>query len=147
VPLAADRTITATRSATVSQPVKATVTVVKPDGSKSNASATTTVRESATLTGRAVLKVKVTGRGAVCARASSPEEAQRRADAAARKRARSQARALVEPSLRRAEAQARPGLEQRMQAEARAAAQREVQAAVPKARAEAERRAAQAAGT
>src|SRR6266576_1793086 len=59
--LSAERTITATRTATVSQPVHATVTVVKPDGSRSKASATTTVKETAALTGRARLKVKVTG--------------------------------------------------------------------------------------
>jgi hypothetical protein len=140
------RFITVRRSAVVNQPVRATVTVVKPDGSRSTASATTTLRETATATGSALVKVKVTGRAGVCARAVRPRDAQRRADAAALGRARERAQALAGPALRRAESQALPGLERRTQAQARAAAERELRAALPRARAEAERRAARAGG-
>jgi len=144
VPLSETRTLTDTRTATATAPVRVTATATI-GGSVVRATVADTLRESATVTGKSRFTLKVSGRAAVCARAASPEEAQRRADAAATPRARRQARTLLRKAIDRAEPPARASLEARTRAEAKAAAGKRLRAALPAARAEAARRATEAA--
>src|SRR5205823_3714898 len=89
-PVSETRTLTATETATASAPLRVTATGRPGRLGVSRATVATVVKQSATVTGRSGFTVKVTGRASVCARAASPEEAQRRADAAAKARARRQ---------------------------------------------------------
>ena len=144
VPLSGSRTVTDSETASATAPLRVTATVRGPLG-VSKPTVSTTVKETARVTGSTRVSVEVRGRSAVCARAPSPEQAQRRADAAARSRARKDARALLGPALDRAAKRTRARLGARTSAEAQAAARARLRAALPAARAEAERRAAAAA--
>ncbi|MFL5886289.1 MAG: hypothetical protein ACJ77M_14550, partial [Thermoleophilaceae bacterium] len=135
-PLSETHTLSDSETSTASAPVRVTA-AENVGGSVARATVSNRVTEAATATGRSSFTLNVKGRAAVCARAKSPEEAQRRADAVARRRAEKQARALLKAALARTEGPARSKLVARTHAEATAAARARLEAALPAARADA----------